>query len=279
MATTAFQTIYRQEYIAVFERTMSILRQTTVRESSIKGTSAIFATSGSGSASATTRGVNGLIPARNNSLTQVTCTLSEWHDLVEATRFTTDMSQGNVREQMQRTSIAVLNRKIDDQIITELDTATNDTGAYATASLNMVAKSRAILGNNNVPIEEEDNMFGLITPAFEAYLLQIPEYASSDYVTVQPFDGPARKMRRWAGTNWMVHSGLTGLGTSAEKCYMYHRNAIGHAANTGELNATAGYDDRQDFYWARASMFMGAKLLQNSGVVQMKHDGSGYAAS
>lgn len=279
MASTAFQSIYRQEYISVFEREMSILRQTTVRESSIRGTTAVFATSGSGSASAVTRGVNGLIPARNNSLTQINCTLSEWHDLPEATRFTTDMSQGNVREQMQRTSVAVLNRKIDDQIIAELDTATNDTGAYATASLNMVAKSRAILGNNNVPIEQEDNMFGVITPAFEAYLLQIPEFSSADYVEVKPFDGPARKMRRWAGVNWLVHSGLTGLGTSTEKCYMYHRNAIGHAANTAELSALAGYDERQDFYWARASMFMGAKLLQNSGIVQMKHDGSAYAAA
>lgn len=279
MASTAFMTTYRPEYVAVFEREQSILRSCCVTEASIKGTSAVFLTAGSGAAAATTRNANGLIPARNNSLTQNTATLSEWHDLVEATRFTTDMSQGDIRNIMQRNSVAVLNRKIDDQIVAELDTATNDTGTSATASLSMVAKSIAILGENDVPLEDENNLFGVITPAFLAYLIQVKEFASADYVEVKPLSGPIRKMRRWMGINWMVHSGLTGMSTATEKCYLFHRNAIGHAANSAELNAAAGYDERQDFYWSRASMFMGPKLLQNSGVVQMKHDGSAYIAS
>src|SRR4051812_14108191 len=97
MATTAFQTIYRPEYIAVFERGQSQLRGCAITEASIRGTSAIFLTAGSGGATAVTRGVNGFIPARNNSLTQNTITLTEWHDLPQATRFTTDMSQGDIR--------------------------------------------------------------------------------------------------------------------------------------------------------------------------------------
>lgn len=279
MATTAFQTIYRPEYIAVFERGQSLLRATAVTEANIKGTSAVFLTAGSGGAAAVTRGVNGYIPARNNSLTQTTATLTEWHDLPQATRFTTDMSQGDIRRIMQETSVKVLNRKIDDQIIVALDTATNDTGTTATASLSMVAKSMAILGNNDVDISDTENLFGVITPAFLAYLMQTKEFGSADYVDVKPFSGPARKMLRWYGVNWLTHSGLTGLGTSTELCYLFHRNSLGHAANTGELNVAAGYNDEQDYYYARASMFMGAALLQNSGVVQMKHDGSAYVAS
>lgn len=279
MATTAFQTIYRPEYIAVFERGQSLLRSTAVTEANINGTTAVFLTAGSGGAAAVTRGVNGLIPARNNSLTQNSCTLTEWHDLPQATRFTTDLSQGDIRRIMQETSVKVLNRKIDNQIITELDTATNDTGTSATASLALVAKSMAILGNADVDISDADNLFGLVTPAFMAYLMQTKEFGSADYVEVKPFVGPAKKMLRWYGVNWITHSGLTGLGTSTEKCYLYHRNSLGHAANTGELNVAAGYNDEQDYYYARASMFMGAKLLQNSGVVQMKHDGSAYVAA
>jgi hypothetical protein len=279
MAITAFQTIYRPEYIAVFERSASLLRSTAVTEANIRGTTAVFLTAGSGGSSAVTRGANGFIPARNNSLTQNSCTLTEWHDLPQATRFTTDMSQGDIRRIMQETSVKVLNRKIDDQIIVELDTATNDTGTSSTASLALVAKSMAILGNNDVDISDADNLFGLVTPAFMAYLMQTKEFGSADYVEVKPFVGPAKKMLRWYGINWITHSGLTGLGTSTEKCYLYHRNSLGHAANTGELNVAAGYNDEQDYYFARASMFMGAKLLQNSGVVQMKHDGSAYVAS
>lgn len=278
MAQTAFMTQYRPEYIATFERKQSLLRSTTVTEASIKGTTAVFLTAGSGGATATTRGANGLIPARASSLTQNSCTLTEYHDLVEATRFTTDMSQGDIRKVMQENSVDTLNRKIDDQIIAQLDTATINTTA-ATASLNVVTTALAYLASQNVPVEEEDNMFGLITPAFKKYLMQIPEFSNAEYVEVKPFVGPAKKQLRWMGVNWIVHSGLTGINTSSEKCYMYHKNAIGHAADSANLNASAGYDDRQDFYWARASLFMGAKLLQNSGVVQMLHDGSAVSLS
>ena len=58
---------------------------------------------------------------------------------------------------------------------------------------------------------------------------------------------------------------------------MYHKTAIGHAANTGGVQTPVGYNEEQDYSFARASMYMGAKLLQNSGVVVFTHDGSEFA--
>jgi hypothetical protein len=140
----------------------------------------------------------------------------------------------------------------------------------------MIAKSQAILGNAEVPIEEEDNMFAVVTPAFRAYLMQTTEFSSGDYVDIKPFNGPVRRMWRWMGVNWIVHPNLTGVGTALEKCYMFHRTALGHAVDTSGIQSPVGYDQEQDYSWARCSVFMGSKLLQNSGVVQMKHDGSAY---
>ena len=77
----------------------------------------------------------------------------------------------------------------------------------------------------------------------------------------------------------IVHPELPGAGTSAEKCFLYHRNAIGHAANTAGLDSVVGYDQEQAYSYARASMDMGAKLLQNSGVCVINHDGSAFSAS
>ena len=79
MAETAPQIQYRQELVATFEEGTSWLRQTTVQEAVIKGNQATFLVAGSGGATAVTRGVNGLIPARADSLTQSTATLVEWH--------------------------------------------------------------------------------------------------------------------------------------------------------------------------------------------------------
>jgi len=79
MAESAPQIQYRQELVATFEEGQSWLRETTVTEAVIKGNQATFLVAGSGGAAAVTRGINGLIPARADSLTQSTATLTEWH--------------------------------------------------------------------------------------------------------------------------------------------------------------------------------------------------------
>jgi hypothetical protein len=126
-----------------------------------------------------------------------------------------------------------------------------------------------------VPVEEEDKMWAVATPAVRGYLMQIPEFNSADYVEMKFLNGPAKRVLRWAGFNWIFHPNLTGVGTASEKCYFFHRNAIGSAFDSGEgLNVAIGYDDEQDYSYARASSFTGAKLLQQGGIVQFLHDAS-----
>lgn len=279
MADTAFQNQYRQEYIAGFEQKVSHFRAAAVDEAVIKGNTAVFLVADTGGAQAVTRGVNGLIPARADNLTQNSCTLQEWHDKPRRTNFNIFGSQGDGRRILQEGSIKVLNRKIDDLMIAELSTSTYDTGTAATGSLALFAKAQAILGNADVDIEEEDNMFCAISPAARNYLMQVKEFASSDYVDVKPFSGPAVKMRRWMGVNFFMSNRLQSRATNAEKLLMWHRNAIGYAANTGGMNVMADYNGEDDYYWARASLFTGVKLLQETGVVVINHDGSAIVAS
>jgi hypothetical protein len=280
MAETAFQIQYRQEFIAGFEVRQSYLRTSVTNEAVIKGNTATFLIADSGGATAVTRGVNGMIPARADNLTQTSATLAEWHDLVRKTSFNIFASQGDQKRIMQETTMGVVNRKIDADIIAQLDTASVQVSASAaTASVDMVAHAQTILGVNEVPIEDEANMFALISPAFRAYLIQTTEFSSGDYVEMKPFNGPARKFYRWMGINWIVHPNVTGVGTSSEKCYLYHKTAIGHAVDKSGISSPVGYDEEQDYSYARCSVNMGSKLLQSSGIVQMLHDGSAYAAA
>ena len=275
MAASAPQTQYRDELIAEFEEGMSWLRQTTVTEAVIKGNEAVFLVAGSGGASAVTRGLDGLIPARADNNTQSTASLTEWHDLVRKSGFNIFISQGDQRRLMQETTRMVLNRRIDQDIVDQLDTATNNLGAATTFSLNIVAKALTTLGENEVPTDEEDMMWAVATPAVHGYLMQIPEFNSSDFVEMKPLAGPVRRVRRWAGFNWIFHPNLTGVGTSSENCYFYHRNAIGSAFDTDEgLDTAIGFDEEQQYSFARASSFTGAKLLQQNGIVQFLHDAS-----
>ena len=228
------QVQYRQELISEFEYGMSQLRQTTVTEAVVKGNQATFLVAGSGGAAAVTRGVNGLIPARNDSNAQTTITLVEWHDLARKTRFNIFASQGDQRSLMQQTTRIVLNRRLDQDIIDALDGATLNLGAATTISLAAVAKAKVTLGENFVDTTDVENMFAVATPAVEGYLMQLDEFNSADYVDMKYLTGPTRRTLRWAGFNWIFHPLLTGMGSASEKCYFFHRNSIGSVFDSGE---------------------------------------------
>lgn len=280
MAETANQTLYRQELVKTFERRMAMLEPTCTTEGIASGSSFVFLINGSGSASAVTRGTNGKIPSRANDDTQVTCTMEEWHDKPQATRFNIFAGQAGAarRGAMQEESIGVLNRKADDLVIDALEASTQYAGLTAsTLSVDKAMHAVAVILGNNVPWTAND-LFGLLTPAALAYLMQTKEVTSKDYVEMGPLPGMPLKIK-WAGLNWMVHTGLPGAGTSSERLFVYHRSAIGLARDRANMNVSAGYNDEDDYYYARASMFMGAKLLQNTGVCSIRHDGSAYAAT
>lgn len=276
MAESAFQVQYRQEFIAGFEQNQSLVRDTVTTESVIKGNQATFLVADSGDATPVTRGLNGLIPGRADNLVQNTATLVEWHDKPVKTGFNIFASQGDQRRIMQHTTMAVMNRKMDQDVIAEMNNnATQDTGASQQGSLSLVTYATTILGNNEVPMD--GNISALITPAFHAYLLQTKEFASADYVNNKPFTS-ALTMFRWAGCNFIVHPNLPGKATATEKCFFYHKNAIGHAVDAGGMSLEVGYVGEHRYSWALCTVYMGAKLLQNSGVVVVNHDGSGFAA-
>lgn len=280
MSSTAFQTQYRQEFIQGFEQRQSLVRDSVTTEIEVKGNTAIFLVADSGGATAVTRGTNGKIPGRSDNLAQKTATLKEWHDVPERTGFNLFASQGDGRRIMQETSMGVINRKIDQDIIGILNTGTVDTGSTVTASLKLVLKSKAILGVAAVPNDGQITV--LATPAFMAYMLQVKEFASAQYVTKKPLDTGETGWKdtpgyyNFMGLKFIEHPNLPGVGTNAEKCFMYHRSAVGHAAPSDLIQTFAGYDERHDFSWARCTAYMGPALLQNSGIVVMNHDGSEF---
>lgn len=284
MAATAYQTQYSREQIAAFEQRKSLLLDTVTTDYYRQegGNTVTFLVEGSGSATAVTRGADGLIPARNQSLTQASATLSEWHDLPRRTGFNIWASQGGARarQNMQRDSVGVINRKIDGDIITQLATGTVNTGVAAPASVAQFQHAMALLGAASVPWD--GNITLLCSSGYLGYLQQAPEFSSADYVTMRPMEdgGDWRDMpqaMRWRNVLIIAHPQLT-LNTSAEEAYLYHKTAVGYAADMENASVMADYNEEQDYSWARCSVFMGAKKLQNSGIVVINHDASALAA-
>lgn len=276
MSDTAFQTMFRKETIAGFEKAQSLARRTVTTATNINGNTATFLVADSGGATAVTRGVNGDIPTRPDNLNQYSATLAEWHDVPERTNFNIYASQGDGRRIMQQTSMKVINRKIDTDIHTALATASVTWGAAAVATLSLIATAKTKLGN---AFATDDEPFALITPAFHGYLMTASSlkdsFNSADYVKQSGFEDVSRsKAFNWYGVNWIVDGGLPGVGTASASCFMYSKEAIGHACDMENITTRVGYDEKNDKSWARCSTYMGSKLLQNSGIIKMLHDDS-----
>lgn len=275
MADTAAQTVYRTEYVAGYEQKKNLLRATVTTEAEIKGASAVILVSDSGGDVPSTRGLNGLVTAQDDNLTQTTVTLVEWNDLRKATNFNIFTSQGNRKKIMQDNSLAVMHRKIDLDILTALATCTQTTGAAKKASLDVFMHALAILGN---AVATDGQVSCVISPGAHAYLMQTTEFGSADFVDRKKFTGGILAAYNWAGIDFIVHPSIVGKGTASEKLYMYNKSSVAHICDKESITAEAGYMAEQGYSWARTQAFMASKIIQNAGIVQILHDGSAYAS-
>ena len=279
MAVQAAVTQFRQETVAQFEQKSTQLAMATTRETVRHGQTATFLVSGSHGDTATTRGANGDISFGGPQNSQVSMTLKEKHAAKELTGFDVFASQGNQADGLRNMVMNIINRDRDLVILAAMAAATQDYGTGPMDLMNVLG-AVAILGNNQVPTDEVDNMFGIISPAANAYMMTIPEFANAQYVDIKPFAGGASKRyKRWADINWITTPLVTGVGTASEILYIFHRAAIGYSAALGEDKVYADYETKHGRSWARAELFHEAGLLQNSGVIKMTHDGSAFAAT
>jgi hypothetical protein len=280
VAETANQTLYRQELVKTFERRSAYFEPRVTTEGIASGSNYVFLVNGSGGRTAVTRGVNGNIPSAANDDTQTTVALTEWHDKPQATRFNIFSGQAGIKRRgaMQEESIAVLNRKADELVVTALSTSTQYAGLTAVPlTADIALRAISVVLANNASLSFND-VTGVLSAAAFTLLVKQNLVSSKDYVEMGPLPGMPT-MLRWAGITWMIHTGLPGANTSSERLFVFHRAAVGLARDRDAMNVAAGYNDENDYYYARASMFMGAALLQNAGVCSIRHDASGQAAT
>lgn len=277
------QTMYRDEYIAGFERSGSLLRTAVTTEYMKQGNAVVFLVADSGSATAVTRGSDGLYPARVNNNNQTTLTLADATDLPRMNGFDIFRSQGPQREIMYKTSWDVISRAVDDKVIEALGTGTLTlSNTSSTDALGMFNHAVTALGNNFAGPKMVGDVTALVSPSFYQNLLKTKEFVNSKYVrevklpdgTPTPFE-----MEVFQRVNIIVHYGLTNAGADNEQCYMFHKDAVAHALDKDSWEPMMGYNEEQDYSWCRATVYHAAAKLQNSGIIRMLHNGSEYGTT
>lgn len=240
-----------------------------------------------GTGTATTKARHGVITPMNQGHTPYECNLFDFYagDYVDRL----DEAKTNIDERMAiaQGGAWALGRKVDDQIITSLGTTTQGAVTWVVTSANairnsMINMAKALFAND---VPNDGNAFGLLTPQAWAFAMTINQFTSKDYVTNQPFeDGPPvapvnpgiSNAIDFMNVKWMMHPGLTGVGTATASVFAYHKFALGyatgaHAQNNADndvVRAMINYIPDRDSYFVNHAMSGGAILIDDKGVIK-----------
>jgi hypothetical protein len=276
MSTTinnAFITQYERDVHDVFQRNGSVLKPTVRFKSDVVGSVATFQKIGKGLA--TTKARHGTITPMNQTHTAVSTTLADfyagdWVDKLDEAKINIDE-----RKAIARGGAKALGRKVDDQLLTTLDTTSQSTVTLTVTTSAQVRNGlldmiEAMIVNDAY---EPGNMYGVMSPHLWAAASTIKEFASADYVSGNglPFmeGAPVGMFKRWGQVLWTVHSGVPNVGTATSKVFLWNKDAVGYAAGKTPANlAGAGKETSvgADITWHgdRAAHFINHAMSGNS---------------
>lgn len=279
--TSSFVRQYEAEVHHLFQRQGGILRQAVRTKDNIIGTSTTFQKIGKGIATVKAR--HGTITPMNQDHTAIECTLSDFYagDWVDKL----DEAKINIDERMAiaQGGAWALGRKVDDQIITELDTTSQTAVSWVFTSVHSVENSllETVRSLDGADVPNDGQRFCALSPTGYSAAMKVDSFASSDYVSVgnQPFEQgiPNLTWRRWMNVNWCSHTGLPNVGAASTKGFIWHKNAVGYATGAFAGNAAANSAVQADITWHgdRAAHFVnhmmsgGAKLIDDTGVFEL----------
>lgn len=272
-----FRTQYQNEFNMDYELEQAKLKMAVNNQGVVRGDTVKFDVVDPSDV-ALEKGRNGVVPASELGLSQVSATLKKHHKKYKIDNFDEFRGNPNIRQAMSRKGIASINKSIDQLIIDALDATSVDitgTGASGSAgalsTLALVMNWSAVLWNKDVPFDD-GNTWAVVSPNAMAQLQRISEFKSADFIDVKIIkDAAPAKVRHWQGINWLAHTGLTGRGTAACKMYMFHKSAIGHMVS-GEPAPHLFSSEEDDYFGVRYDVTHAAKAILTRGICRFYHD-------
>ncbi|MBU0800765.1 MAG: hypothetical protein KKA05_07145 [Alphaproteobacteria bacterium] len=274
MATSidqAFVKQFEREVHEAYQRQGSKLRNTVRTINNVNGSTAVFQKVGKGTAA--TKSTHGMVPVMNLAHTAIEATLQDfyagdWVDRMDELKVNIDE-----RQVIANAGAYALGRKTDELIINALASVSGgqeigDSNVGMTITKVMTAFEK--LGTADVP--DDGERYAVVGWKQWSQLLQIPEFASADYVGADelPFNNMTQA-KRWLGMLVVPHSGLPLDGNDIRSCFFYHKNAIGHASGSDVQTDISWHGDRAA-HFVNNMMSQGAALIDASGVVEIKCD-------
>jgi len=254
----AFVKQFEGEVHDAFQRQGSKLRRTVRTRNNVRGSSCVFQRIGKGLAQTKPR--HDFVPQMNAEHFSVEVALQDFYagDYVDRL----DEMKVNIdeRQALARAGAYALGRQTDQLIIAALD-ETTVTAGDATKPLTKakVLGALELLGAEDVP--DDGERYAVVGWKQWANLLDLPEFASAEYVGAENLPWQGTQAKSWLGTMWIAHSGLPfDAGSKERTCFWYHKSAVAHAI---------GQDVTSDISWVgeRAAHFVANWMSQGAGLI------------
>ena len=285
--TASFVSSYESKAQEVFQRRGAYLKDAVRMRTDVVGSTAIFNKVGKGTA--TTKARHGTITPMNQEHTAPSCTLVDFYagDWVDKL----DEAKINIgeRDVLASGGAMALGRKVDDQIVTELDTTSQSTVTITTSSTAVALKGTLLewveaAWANDVP--NDGDVFAVVTPRLWSQMMTLDQFMNADYVGAsgQVFvQGPkmgAGRWKDWMGVKWKMQTGLSGEGTATAKCFIWHKASMGYAVAAAAGNIAGNESVAADITWHgdRSAHFVNhlmsgeACLIDDTGVIEGNAD-------
>lgn len=284
---------YEREAFQTFQRRGAYLLPTVTKKSGVKGSALIFQVMGQGVA--TTKSRHGTITPMNVTHTPVTLTLADFYAGDWADKLDLEKLNIDERGELQKAAAAGLGRKIDNQILTELDSTTQTAvtvtvTSFAAIRSGFLTAVRTLMSNN---VQFDGDVWGVFTPILWAQLMSVDQFIRADYngPSDLPFvDGPREnwqgRFRSWLGVHWQAHTDCPGIGSATAKGFVYHRSAVGYGYSVlvegmdSSMQRTdiTWHGDRQAWFIAQC-MSGECQLIDDLGVIETNHDDTANLAT
>ena len=260
----AFTKQFEKEVHEAYQRQGSKLRHTVRTKNGVKGSSTVFQKVGKGAAN--TKARHSMVPLMNLEFSTVEVTLvdyyaGEWVDRLDELKTNIDE-----RQVLANAGAYALGRKTDDLIIAAFASSSSVAGS----DLDGLTKSKVleafeILGSNDVP--DDGQRWAVVGWKQWSDLLQLPEFAASEFVGEKDLPWRGTQAKVWLGTTWIPHSGLP-LNGDVRTCFWYHKSSVGHAVGQDVMTDITWHGDRAAHFISN-SMSQGAVLIDGASVVQL----------
>lgn len=263
---TAFSKSFEKEVHLAYQRMGSKLRNTVRTKNTVQGSSTVFQRVGKGVAG--TKARHGKVPVMNLDRAAVECQLADfyagdWVDALDELKINHDE-----RAVVANAGAYALGRRTDELIISRLDANTNYAGDTGTTGLTKPKLLEAFEALGDADVPDDGERYAVVGWKQWSQLLDIPEFANADYVGNDDLPWKGTQAKKWLGTLWMPHSGLT-LDGNVRLCHWYHRTAIGHAIGQDTKSDITWHGDRAAFF-INNMMSMGATLIDPAGAITLR---------